>query len=127
MGKRGRRGLSAGPSLGPQSGTRGPGPAGPVEGVEVLAAPLRIRSACTLESDGYPISEQLVHPNKTTKLLKFVLFNNEVDVVFKLLIDKVEALDKLFKLVNIVVDVEFKLSRFNLEKFDKLFKLVFVA
>ncbi len=32
-----------------------------------------------------------------------------VRVAFKLLIDKVEFVDKLFKLVNMVVDVAFKL------------------
>jgi len=56
-----------GPSLtrDPSPGRR---PAEPVEGVEVLASPLRSRSACTLESDGYPISKQLVHPNTLVPL-----------------------------------------------------------
>ena len=57
-------------------------------------------------------------------LVKFVLFNNDVDVAFKLLINKVELVDKLFKLVNIVFDVLFKLVIDNLELVDKLFKLV---
>ena len=40
---------------------------------------------------------------ETIKLLKFVLFNKLVLVVFKLLIDKVELLDNEFKFENIVV------------------------
>jgi hypothetical protein len=36
-----------------------------------------------------------------------------VDVAFKLLIDNVELVDKLFKLLKIVVDVLFKLNRFE--------------
>ena len=44
--------------------------------------------------------------------------------MFKLLIDKVEFVDKLFKLLNIVVDVLFKLLIDKVELVDKLFKLV---
>ena len=43
----------------------------------------------------------------TYKLEKLVLLNNEVDVAFKLLINKIELVDNEFKLVNIVVDVVF--------------------
>ena len=64
---------------------------------------------------------------ETNILVKFVLFNNDVDVEFKLLIDKVEFVDKLFKLLNIVFYVEFKLFIDNIEFVDKLFKFVFVA
>ena len=46
------------------------------------------------------------------------------DVLFKLLIDSVELVDKLFKLLNIVFDVVFKLLIDNVEFVDKLFKLV---
>jgi hypothetical protein len=56
---------------------------------------------------------------ETTNLLKFVLFNNVVDVAFKLLIDNIEFVDKLFKLLNIVVDVVFKLFTDNVELVDK--------
>jgi hypothetical protein len=45
----------------------------------------------------------IVDAPETNKLVKLVLFNNDVLVEFKLLIDNVEALDKLFKLLNIVV------------------------
>jgi hypothetical protein len=38
---------------------------------------------------------------------EFIKFNNVVDVAFKLLIDKIEFVDKLFKLLNIVLDVVF--------------------
>ncbi len=55
------------------------------------------------------------------------MFNNVVDVEFKLFIDNIEFVDKLFKLLNIVVDVEFKLLIGNVEFVDKLFKFVFVA
>ena len=61
---------------------------------------------------------------ETNKLVKLVLFNNVVDVLFKLLIDKVELVDKLFKLVNIVVEVLFKLLIDNVEFVDKLVKFV---
>ena len=37
-----------------------------------------------------------------------LVVNNVVDVAFKLLIDNIELVDKLFRLVNIVVDVKFK-------------------
>ena len=47
-----------------------------------------------------------------------------VDVLFKLVIDKVELVDKLFKVLNIGVDVLFKLVIDNIEFVDKLFKLV---
>ena len=40
---------------------------------------------------------------ETIKLLKFVLFNKLVLVVFRLLIDKIELLDNEFKFENIVV------------------------
>ncbi len=66
----------------------------------------------------------IVDAPETNKLVKLVLFNNDNDVAFKLLIENVEALDKLFKLVNIVVDVAFKLLIDNVEALDKLFKLV---
>ena len=36
------------------------------------------------------------------------MFNNDVDVAFKLLIDNVELVDNEFKLENIVPDVAFK-------------------
>ena len=48
------------------------------------------------------------------------MFNNDVDVKFKLLIDKVEFVDKLFKLVNIVFDVVVKLLIDNIDDVDKL-------
>jgi hypothetical protein len=51
---------------------------------------------------------------KTNKFVKLVLFKIVVDVAFKLLIDNVELVDKLFKLLKIVVDVLFKLMRFEL-------------
>ena len=78
---------------------------------------------------------------ETIKLEKFVLFNNDVDVLCKLDIFKLEVLDKLFKLLNIefvvvvileidvvwlftipkiVVDVLCKLDIFKLEILDKL-------
>ena len=50
-----------------------------------------------------------------------------MDVEFKLLIDNVELVEKLFKLLNIVFDVLFKLLIDNVELVDKLFKFVFVA
>ena len=40
--------------------------------------------------------EFIVDAPETNKLVKLVLFNNDVDVLFKLLIDNVDALDKLF-------------------------------
>ena len=46
--------------------------------------------------------------------MKLVLLNIDVDVLFKLLIDNIELVDKLFKLLKIVVDVLFKLMRFEL-------------
>jgi hypothetical protein len=54
---------------------------------------------------------------ETIKLVKFVL-------LFKLLIDNVELVDKLFKLLKIVVDVLFKLFIDNIDDVDKLFKLL---
>ena len=47
-----------------------------------------------------------------------------VDVAFKLLIDNIEFVDKLFKLLNIVVDVVFKLLIDNIDDVEKLLKLV---
>ena len=47
-----------------------------------------------------------------------------VEVAFKLLIDNIEFVDKLFKLLNIVVDVVFKLLIDNIEFVDKLVKSV---
>jgi hypothetical protein len=47
-----------------------------------------------------------------------------VEVLFKLLIDNVELVDKLFKLVNIVVEVLFKLLIDNIEFVDKLLTFV---
>ncbi len=47
-----------------------------------------------------------------------------VDAAFKLLIDNIDDVDKLFKLLNIVVDVLFKLVIYNLELVKKLFKLL---
>jgi hypothetical protein len=41
---------------------------------------------------------------------EFIKFNNVVDVSFKLLINKVEFVDKWFKLLNIDVDVAFKFA-----------------
>ncbi len=66
----------------------------------------------------------IVDAPETNKLVKLVLFNNDELVEFKLLIDNVEALAKLFKLVNIVVLVAFKLLIDNVEALDKEFKLV---
>ena len=48
--------------------------------------------------------------------------NTVVDVAFKLLIDNVELVDKLIKLVNIVVHVALKLFIDNVELVDKLFE-----
>ncbi len=45
-------------------------------------------------------------------------------VEFELLIDNVDALDKLFKLLNMVPLVEFKLLIDNVDALDKLFKLL---
>ena len=60
--------------------------------------------------------EFIVDAPETNKLVKFVLFNNDVDVAFKLLIEKVEFVDKLFKLLNIVFCVPIT-----------LFKIEFIA
>ena len=68
--------------------------------------------------------EFIVDAPDTNKLVKLVLFNNDVDVAFKLLIDNVELVDKLFKLLNIVFDVLFKLLIDNVDVCDKLFKFV---
>ena len=65
-----------------------------------------------------------VEAPETNKLVKLVLFNKLVDVAFKLLIDSIELVDKLFKLLNIVVEVLFKLLIDNVEFCDKLFKFV---
>ncbi len=56
---------------------------------------------------------------ETIKLEKLVLS-------FKLLIDNIELVDKLFKLLKIVVDVLFKLLIDNIELVDKLFKLLLI-
>ncbi len=56
----------------------------------------------------------------------FIIFNNLDDVEFKLLIDNVESVDKLFKLVKILVDVLFKLLIDNIDDDDKLFKLLLI-
>ena len=68
--------------------------------------------------------EFIVDAPETNKLVKFVLLNIDVDVLFKLLIDNVELVDKLFILLNIVVEVLFKLLIDNVELVDKLFKLL---
>ncbi len=47
-----------------------------------------------------------------------------VDVALKLLIDNIELVDKLFKLLKVVVDVALKLLIDNIELVDKLFKLL---
>ncbi len=59
------------------------------------------------------------------ELFCFVV-NNVDDVAFKLLIDNIEFVDKLFKRLNMVVDVAFKLLIDNIELVDKLFKFVIV-
>ena len=64
---------------------------------------------------------------ETYKLVKLVLLKIEVDVAFKLLIDKIELVDNEFKLLNTVVDVACKFGIFNAEYVDKLFKFVLVA
>ena len=61
---------------------------------------------------------------ETNILVKLVLLNNDVDVKFKFDIDKVEFVDRLFKLVNIVVEVLFKLLIDNVELVDKLLTFV---
>jgi hypothetical protein len=50
-----------------------------------------------------------------------------VDVAFKLLIDNIELVYKLFKLLKIVVDVVFNLFIVNVELVDKLFKLLLIV
>ncbi len=60
--------------------------------------------------------------DKLFKLLKMV-----VDVVFKLLVNNVEFVDKLFKLFKVVVDVACRLDIFNAENEDTLFKFESVA
>ncbi len=55
---------------------------------------------------------------------EFIIFYNVVDVVFKLLIDNVELVDKLFKLLNMVVDVVLILLIDNVEFVDILFTLL---
>ena len=62
----------------------------------------------TLKNNDKNIDMNVDEP-ETNKLLKFVLLNILVDVVFKLLIDNVELVDNEFKLLNMVVDVAFKL------------------
>ena len=78
--------------------------------------------------------EFIVDAPETNKLVKFVLFNNDVDVAFKLLIDKVDAADKLVKSVlNVSVErfkVDIDVLILFIEKVDDddiLFKFVFVA
>jgi hypothetical protein len=66
----------------------------------------------------------IVDALETNKLVKLVLLNIDVDVLFKLFIDNIELVDKLFKLLNIVVDVAFILLIENIEFVDKLFKLL---
>ena len=66
----------------------------------------------------------IVDELETNKLVKLVLLNIDVDVLFKLLIDNIELVDKLFKLLKIVVDVAFKLLIFNIEFVDNEFKLL---
>ena len=55
----------------------------------------------------------IVDELETNKLVKLVLLNIDVDVIFKLFIDNIELVDKLFKLLKIVVDVLFKLLIFK--------------
>jgi len=73
----------------------------------------------------------IVDALETNKLVKLVLLNIDVDVLFKLLIDNVEFVDNEFKLLNIVVDVAFKLLIWvvwllidNIELVDNEFKLL---
>ena len=54
--------------------------------------------------------EFIVDAPETNKLVKFVLFNNDVDVAFKLLIDKFDAVDKLVKSVLNVSVERFKVD-----------------
>ena len=42
----------------------------------------------------------IVDAPATNKLVKFVLLNIDVDVAFKLLIDNIDDVDKLFKLLK---------------------------
>jgi hypothetical protein len=56
----------------------------------------------------------------------FIIFNNVVDVEFKLFIDNIVDVDKVFKLLNIVVLVAFKLFIDNIEDVDKLYKFTLV-
>jgi len=69
----------------------------------------------------------IVDALETNKLVKLVLLNIDVDVLFKLLIDNIELVDKLFKLLKVVVDVAFKLLINNIELIEKLFKLLKVV
>ncbi len=57
---------------------------------------------------------------ETNKLVKLVL-------LFKLFIDNVEFVDRLFKLLKVVVDVAFKLFIDNIELVDNEFKLLNVV
>ena len=66
----------------------------------------------------------IVDALETNKLVKLVLLNIDVDVLFKLLIDNIELVDNLFKLLKVVVDVLFKLLIDNIEFVDILFKLL---
>ena len=65
--------------------------------------------------------DKTVDEPETNKLVKFVLLNNDVDELFKLVIDNVELVDKL--LIDNVELVD-KLLIDNVELVDKLFKLV---
>ena len=50
----------------------------------------------------------------------FIISNNVDDVEFRLFIDNIEFVDKLFKLLNMFDDVEFKLLIDNIDDDDKL-------
>ena len=65
--------------------------------------------------------EFIVDAPETNKLVKFVLFNNDVDVAFKLLIDKVDDDDILFKFVFVAYTVKFGL--FIIVEFQSDWKL----
>ncbi len=54
---------------------------------------------------------------------EFIIFNNVVDVTFKLLIDHIDDYDKLFIILKILFDALFKLLIDNTEFVNKLFKL----
>ncbi len=54
----------------------------------------------------------------------FIIYNNVDDVEFKLLIDSIEFVDQIFKLLNMFDDVEFRLLIDNIDDDDKLVKSV---